>query len=119
MRGTNRKGITLIALCITIVVLLIIASVSITALTSEKSTIKKANEQADNAEEQSLIEKIRADIYTEKTAKNRILTNEEIKAIISKYATINYDIDGTTIKSITPKNKDYEIPIGDVIVNNI
>lgn len=47
----NQKGITLIALVITIIVLLILAGVSITALTDdEKGVVTKAKEAANETE---------------------------------------------------------------------
>lgn len=44
----KEKGITLVALVITVIVLLILAGVSITALTGENSIIRRA-QQASNA----------------------------------------------------------------------
>ena len=50
----KQKGITLIALVITIIVLLILAAVSITALTDEdKGVVTKAKQAAKNTEEAS------------------------------------------------------------------
>ena len=44
MKRKNERGITLIALVVTIVVLLILAAVSISMLTGENGIIKKASE---------------------------------------------------------------------------
>ena len=38
----------------------------------------------------------------------------EIKAILEKYGTINYEEDGTTIKGIMTKEKGYEILLSDI-----
>ena len=54
MRKTNEKGITLIALIVTIIVLLILASVSIAMLTGENGILiqaKKAKEETKIASE--------------------------------------------------------------------
>lgn len=59
MKKTNEKGITLVALIVTIIVLLILASVSIAMLTGENSILnqaKKAKEETNKGEE---IEKIK------------------------------------------------------------
>ena len=49
----STKGITLIALIVTIIILLILAGVSITTLTGEKGIIKEANEGKEQAEAKS------------------------------------------------------------------
>ena len=57
MKGN--KGITLIALVITIIVLLILAAVSIAMLSGENSILKKANEARDNYAEGTLDESVK------------------------------------------------------------
>ena len=49
----KEKGITIIALVITIVILLILAGITINSLTGEKGTIKEAHEAKNSTEYQS------------------------------------------------------------------
>ena len=56
----NMKGVTLIALTITIVVLAIIAGITITAVTGEKSTIQEAKDAKASSEEESAKEQVQA-----------------------------------------------------------
>ena len=49
-RIRNNKGITLIALVITIIVLIVLAGAAVISLTEEKSIIKKAIEGRNNSE---------------------------------------------------------------------
>ena len=67
-RNTNNRGITLIALVITIIVLLILAGMSISMLTGENGILTQANNakemtQSSNAEEimKIVISEIRAE----------------------------------------------------------
>ena len=58
MRRNTQKGITLVALVVTIVVLLILASITIGAVTSENGILRNANdakEQIEIAEEKEIV----------------------------------------------------------------
>ena len=78
----ERKGITLIALVITVIVLLIIASVTIGSLTSDKGVIKEARTAKELAEKASLEEQVEmAIIKAEQKHKNPTL-NDVIKELI-------------------------------------
>ncbi|MCI9063733.1 MAG: hypothetical protein HFJ17_03935 [Clostridia bacterium] len=77
----GNKGITLIALVITIIVLLILAGVAISMLAGDNGILKQAENARKNTEEQSTLEKI-------KLAATAALTNEEYK-IANKEALTN------------------------------
>ena len=57
MKRKENKGITLIALVITVIVLLILAGVSISMLTGNNSIITKAGEAKTATDDASLVEK--------------------------------------------------------------
>lgn len=78
----KNEGITLIALVITIVVLLILAGISIKALTGEKELIKETYNTTDQAQRESIIQKIEADLYQEKTISREIPDKAKLKEII-------------------------------------
>lgn len=80
----KERGVTLIALSVTVVVLLIILGVSAGAITGEKNAIKEAKENTASAQRESIIEKIEADLYTEKVKLGRMPTEEELINLIEE-----------------------------------
>lgn len=63
----NHKGVTLIALVVTIIVLLILAAVSIFAITGENGLFTKAKNASLKTDQGSITELLRTSIYTAKT----------------------------------------------------
>lgn len=78
------KGVTLIALVVTIVILLILASISIKSIKGERGTIRETEEAASNAERESIIQKIQADLYNEKAKSGKSLSKIDLKNIIQQ-----------------------------------
>lgn len=89
----SQKGITLIALVITIIVLLILAGVTIAMLTGENGILNKATGAVSDTEKATAEEAIKMEVY------NNIATNEG-----------TFDLN--TFTSITT-NSDYEYAVGD------
>lgn len=58
------KGVTLVALVVTIVVLLILSGISISMLTQESGIIKKAQSAKDAAEKSDTIERVQAAVLS-------------------------------------------------------
>lgn len=58
----NQKGITLIALVITIIVLLILAGVSIAMLTGENGLLTRANEASTATEKAEVVERVNMEL---------------------------------------------------------
>ena len=69
----NEKGITLVALVTTIIILLILAGITIGTLTSKKGLINEANQNSQSAQKETLIQKIEADLYSENKNSRRRL----------------------------------------------
>lgn len=109
------KGITLITLVVTIVVLLILAGTTIGIVSNNNGIIEQTEESKSNVERESLIQKINADIFAEKTKKGRELNQDEIKVVLEKYGTINYESDDITVNGITSNNGNYEILLSEII----
>lgn len=120
----NQKGITLIALVITIIVLLILAGVSIAMLTGDNGILSKATEATGNTKTGEAKEAVRlgvATIITEKEGTFSGTTSDELKAAIQE-ANANAkveitvgevdipDADGNPTKTDTFKTK---VTIGD------
>ncbi len=80
----KEKGVTLIALVVTIIVLIILAGISITTLTGDKGLIDEATNTSSEAQRESIIEKIQADLLKEKTKTGNTPTKDELKAIIEE-----------------------------------
>lgn len=80
----KNKGITLIALIIMIVVLLILAGITLGTTNNKKGTIKQTEKIAENAQRESIIEKIEADLYNEKIKTGKQQTKENLKILIQK-----------------------------------
>ena len=80
----KENGITLIALAVTIIVLIILAGISITSLTGKKGLINQARTNSENAQKESIIEKIEADLLKEKTKTGNTPSKEDLKKIIEE-----------------------------------
>ena len=98
------KGITLIALVITIIVLLILAGVSITMLTGNNSILQKATDAKTNTERKNVIELAQTEILGQIAEnKGERITEVQLKAILSKYfeefnEELPEDLSETTVK---------------------
>lgn len=112
----EEKGIALVTLAITIVVLLIILGVSASALTGEKNTIKEAKENTASAQRESIIEKIEADLYTEKVKLGRMPSEEELIELIAekKYGTVQTNEEKGENMLVTAVGE-YEILFSEII----
>ncbi len=84
LRLQSEKGITLIALIVTIIVLIILAGVSITNLTGEKGLTNQATTTSENAQKESIIEKIEADLLQEKIKTGNTPSKDKLKEIIQE-----------------------------------
>lgn len=108
----KNKGITLIALVITIVVLLILAGISIKALTGEKGLIKETYNTTDQAQRESIIQKIEADLYQEKTVTGEIPNKLKLKEIIQSKG---YNKGELGEDSFVTKDGEYTIDYDEII----
>ena len=82
----EEKGITLIALVITIIVLLILAGVSIATLTGENGILTKANDAKDKTQIADVKEQVQMDILAEQMENTRgNLLDTKLKEILDKY----------------------------------
>lgn len=108
----REHGITLVVLVITIIILLILAGISIQAITNT-GLFNKANEAKKQSEIANIKEQIQLEIYAKQAENTGEITEYDLKSILEKYGTINYEEDKTTIKGITT-SKGYEILISDI-----
>lgn len=105
----NEKGITLITLAITIIILLILAGITLGTIRKDDGVLKQAQENKTQAERESIIEKIEADLYNEKVKIGKIPSKEKLIEIINKsYGTIHDE-------SFTTKQGNYTIELTEII----
>ena len=82
----NNKGITLIALVITIIVLLILAGVSIAMLTGENGILTQEQNAKKETERAKIIEEVRLDILGKQTENGSgDISADELEEILKKY----------------------------------
>ena len=109
MKNINQRGITLIALVVTIIVLIILAGISINFLLGDNGIIKKAQDAGIAQQKAELIEKIKLKITEKRVDNNGGLFKDQIEDILDDYGTIVKENDEIT--GLTPTDKDYTIPI--------
>ncbi len=110
---TTQRGITLIALVITIIILLILAAVTIAALSGDNGILKNAASAKQETEKAEIIEQIRLDIYGEMADNGGANPTEaDIESIADNYG----DISGTSFedKILTTEKGSYEINLSDI-----
>ena len=109
----NSKGITLIALVITIIVLLILAGVSIAALGGQNGILTNATKAKKESEIGDVIDGARMDINEKQMGKlSPEVTEEEFREILEKYGTIEGE--GELLEQTLVTENGYEIPVKDI-----
>ena len=108
----ENKAITLVALVITIIGLLILAGISIQAMTNTGIFTQAENAKRDS-EIANIKEKIVLDIY-EKQLEPPLgsITEEQLETILGKYGTVNKEENGTIIGITTEEG--YEILLSEI-----
>ena len=108
----NNKGITLVALVVTIIVLIILAGISINLLLGENGLITKAQEAKKQQKIAEIKEKISLELAAAETdaiTRNESLEEEQLNDIVSKYGTLQDDKD-----TILTKDDNYEISLKEI-----
>ena len=115
------KGITLIALVITIIVLLILAGVSIAMLTGENGILTQAQNASKETGRASVIEQAQTDIMGKQAEEGTAnLDRTDLKGILDTYfegVPDNFSLD-TTLQT-KEKYGDYQIPLSDIYKGEI
>ncbi len=109
----KQKGITLIALIITIIVLLILAGITISTLTGENGLISRANNAKIRTEISRIKEEIQTKILENQAENNGNITNDKLNEIIAKYDKDNKIRENKKEPYIITE-KGYEIKISDI-----
>ncbi len=110
----NSKGISLIALVITIIVLLILAGVTIATLTGDNGILTQAGNAKEQTEKADIIERAKTEIVGVQSENNGELPKEDLDRILKSYdkdGTIRIDDEGNRY-IVTSKN--YKILASDI-----
>ncbi len=111
------KGITLISLVITIIVMLILASVAINLTLSDNGIFTKAKEAREKMERAMLLEKIQTEILEKQLASKETGINKgELETILGKYGDPQKD-EEENVTGLKPEGKEEIIPIEQIIGN--
>lgn len=109
MKGN--KGITLIALVITIIVLLILAGVSIAMLSGENSILRRANDARDNYAEGTLDESVKIAVGNIMTENLKWPGYTDATTIISETNKVNNKIEGLALDTTFGTNGIDEVTV--------
>ena len=112
----EKRGITLVALVVTIVVLLILAGVSLNLVLGNEGILTRSKESKTKTEIAEVKEKAQLDITEIQILNGGKITYSELKKTLEKYGTVEYESDGKTIKGIKT-TAGYEIPITELYTN--
>ena len=109
----QKKGITLISLVVTIIVLMILAGVSINLLFGQYGVVTRAQDAKKQTQVASITENIKLELLDKQIDERNTLTQTQIEEVLLKYGTVNKNEDGS-IKSITTNEGKYEIAFEDL-----
>ena len=108
----NTKGITLIALVITIIVLLILAGVSIAMLTGQNGILTQAQNAKNETERAQIKEEIQRKILEEQVNNQGEIDENTFNSILTSYGTVSENEEGEKI--LTTTQGPYEIPVKEI-----
>lgn len=119
----KNKGVTLIALAVTIVVMLILAGVTISVLNGENGIVKQAQKAKEESKIKELKEKVRIDIAGKRVENiNGELRVSVLKEILDKYfdnVPVKTQITSETELKAKEEYGKYEMKISDIDVGEI
>ena len=108
----KEKGITLVSLVVTIIILIILAGVSINLLLGENGVITKSKEAKRAQEIAEIKEKLSLEIAAAETdaiIRNESLEQRQLEDIVNKYGTLQEDKD-----TIITKKNNYQISLKEI-----
>ena len=111
-KKTN-KGITLIALVITIIVLLILAGVTIAAVSGDNGILTRAADAKEKTEIADIKEELQRKILEEQITNDGDLTETELETILTSKGTLSDETD-ILDRTLTTTKGSYEIPVRDI-----
>lgn len=120
MRRTSlkEKGITLIALVVTIIVLLILAGISISMAVGNNGLIQRTADAKETTERAKIIETAQMDIISKQAQNEGNISKDELEEILTS---ASYNTQGTLSdeenildRTLTSKDKKHKIPVSEI-----
>ncbi len=109
----NYKGITLITLVVTIIVLLLLAGVTINLTIGHNGIFSRAKEAKTSYEREALLEEMRLAMLDKKLEKGADLTNEDVADALGKFGEVQKNDDGT-VTGVKPNGGDEVITFDEI-----
>lgn len=109
----STKGITLISLVVTIIILLILAGVTVATLMGDNGLINKIKDAKIKTEIAGIKEEIQTDILGKQAENNGNISDDSLKEILEKYGTLSEE-EKLTDKTLTTTKGSYEIKVSDI-----
>ena len=109
----STKGITLISLVVTIIILLILAGLTIATLIGENGLINRVKDAKIATEIASIKEEIQTVILDKKAENEGNISDSSLETILLKYGTLS-DEEKLTDKTLTTIKGNYEIKVTDI-----
>ncbi len=109
----STKGITLISLVITIIILLILAGVTIATLTGDNGLIKRAQDAKIATEIADIKEQIQTEILGKQAENQGDISDSNLETILLKYGTLSNE-EKLIDKTLTTTKGNHEIKVSDI-----
>ena len=109
----NKKGITLLALVVTIIVLLILAGVAISFTLGDDGILKRAEDAKAKTEIASIKEEIQIEILGKQMESNGNISDDSLRGILEKHGTLSEE-ENLMDKTLTTTKGNHEIKISDI-----
>ena len=113
MSKKTSKGITLIALIITIIVLLILAGVTISILTGENGILNRAVSAREKMQRGEIIEDLQLKIYEKQSYNNGEIAENELVEILEEVGTLT-DEENIFDRTLTTYKGNYDIEVSEI-----
>ena len=109
----REKGITLIALIITIIIMLILAGVVINLAIGENGLFKIAKQAAKDYEIAAIKEQIITDVYDKQAHNKGDVSEDNLKEILEKYGKLSEE-ENLMDKTLTTSEGNHKIKVSDI-----
>lgn len=110
----STKGITLISLVVTIIILLILAGVTIATLTGENGILTMAQQAKIQTEIANIKEQIQIDILAKQAENQGNISDDNLRKILEKYGVLSEEGEKLTDKTLTTTKGNHEIKVSDI-----
>ncbi len=110
-----QKGITLIALVITIIVLLILAGVTISLILGQRNILQMASDSVIKSERIEIIERAKIDIMEKQTQNLGKFKQKDLEEILNKYGTLSNEQEENILdKTLTTTDQKHQIKVNEI-----